>query len=328
MIFEHGFPISEFVKRVDNAQAKIRAASMDALMFMSEREFTYFAGFQSNFWQSLTRPWFLIASAKGKPIVVIPSIVENGLSITWTDDECIWASPNTDDEGINLSSDTLKKLAIMQGRVGMRMGLEIHPRILSNDFSNLRRALGCFDLVDATDILPTLRMLISDREIAKHKYICELVSDAYENFSNIIKLGMSERKVLGAHQLDLLSRGADTVSYFFSTAAEDETDDAICFPSDRPLFSDDVLLPHTGADFDGYYCDLDRNFGSGHASKATKRAYDLECRANDAGIAAERLGVLACDVWKAMADALGAGGAKSGGVGCMVSDCIVLNGYR
>ena len=65
MTFERGFPVSEFETRVQNAQAKMRAADMDALLFMSEREFTYFAGFQSNFWQSPTRPWFLILPAEG-----------------------------------------------------------------------------------------------------------------------------------------------------------------------------------------------------------------------------------------------------------------------
>ena len=80
----------------------MRAADMDALLFMSEREFTYFAGFQSNFWQSPTRPWFLILPAKGKPIAVIPSIGKNALSISWIDDVRIWTSPNPEDEGISL----------------------------------------------------------------------------------------------------------------------------------------------------------------------------------------------------------------------------------
>ena len=58
MSFERGFPLSEFETRVQKAQGMMRDAKMDALLFMTEREFTYFAGFQSNFWQSPTRPWF------------------------------------------------------------------------------------------------------------------------------------------------------------------------------------------------------------------------------------------------------------------------------
>ncbi len=134
MTFERGFPVSEFETRVQNAQAKMRAADMDALLFMSEREFTYFAGFQSNFWQSPTRPWFLILPAEGKPIAVIPSIGENALSISWIDDVRIWASPNPEDEGISLLSDTLKGLAKRHGRVGVPMGPETHLRMPSQSY--------------------------------------------------------------------------------------------------------------------------------------------------------------------------------------------------
>lgn len=317
MTFERGFPVSEFETRVQNAQTMMRGADMDALLFMSEREFTYFAGFQSNFWQSPTRPWFLILPAEGKPIAVIPSIGENALSISWIDDVRIWASPNPEDEGISLLSDTLKGLAKGHGRVGVPMGPETHLRMPANDVAKLQVALGSVDMVDATDILRNLRMVKSDREIAKHKYICGLVSDAYENFGNIAHAGMSEREVLAVHRLDVLSRGADTVPYIVATAAQDGTDDAIRFPNDRPLVDGDVLFIDTGAEIDGYYCDFDRNFAIGWASDATKRAYDLAYRATDAGIAAVRPGVRACDVWQAMVDILASGGATGGGVGRM-----------
>ena len=45
MSFERGFPTSEFETRVQNAQTRMKAASLDAMLFMTEREFTYFAGF-------------------------------------------------------------------------------------------------------------------------------------------------------------------------------------------------------------------------------------------------------------------------------------------
>ncbi|MEN8660381.1 MAG: Xaa-Pro peptidase family protein [Marivita sp.] len=315
MSFERGFPVSEFETRVQNAQAMMRDANMDALLFMTEREFTYFAGFQSNFWQSPTRPWFLIIPAQGKPIAVIPSIGENALSISWIDDVRIWASPNPKDEGISLLAKTLKSLA--KSRIGVPMGPETHMRMPANDVTMLRDVLGAVQMVDATDIVRSLRMVKSAREIAKHKHICGLVSDAYETMGARVSAGMSEREILAAHRLDVLARGADTVPYIVSTAGPDGTDDAIRYPNDRPLIAGDVLFIDTGAEIDGYYCDFDRNFAIGQASDATKRAYDLAYRATDAGISAVRPGVRACDVWQAMANVLASGGAKGGGVGRM-----------
>ncbi len=317
MSFTRGFPVSEFEARVEKAQRMMREAQMDALLFMTEREFTYFAGFQSNFWQSPTRPWFLVIPASGKPIAVIPSIGENALSLSWIDDVRIWASPNPEDEGISLLSDTLKDLAQKHSRIGVPMGPETHMRMPLNDIEKLRASLGGVEMADATDIIRTLRMVKSERELAKHKYICGLVSDAYDNMGSIARAGRSEREILAAYRIDVLSRGADTVPYIVSAAGKNGSDDAIRFPNDKPLVAGDVLFIDTGAEIDGYYCDFDRNFAIGHASDATKEAYDLAHRATDAGIAAVRPGVKACDVWQAMADVLASGGAEGGGVGRM-----------
>ena len=317
MNFKRGFPVEEFEARVANAQRLMREADMDALLFMTEREFTYFAGFQSNFWQSPTRPWFLVLPRDGKPIAVIPSIGENALKISWIEDVRLWASPNPQDEGVGLLADTLKALAKRHSRIGVPMGPETHLRMPANDVTALQAALGSVEMADATDIIRSLRMVKSEREIAKHRHICGLVSDAYANMGNIVKADMSERDILAAYRLDVLKRGADTVPYIVATAAQDGTDDAIRYPNDRPLVAGDVLFIDTGAEVDGYYCDFDRNFAITRASDATRRAYDLAFRATDAGIAAARPGARACDVWQAMADVLASGGAKGGGVGRM-----------
>ena len=317
MSFTRGFPVSEFETRVMNAQRKMREARMDALLFMTEREFTYFAGFQSNFWQSPTRPWFLIIPADGKPIAVIPSIGENALKISWIDDVRIWTSPNPQDEGISLLTDTLRKVAHKYCRIGVPMGPETHLRMPANDVAKLRDLLGPIEMADATEIIRALRMVKSEAEIAKHIHICGLVSDAYDNMGNIARVGLSEREILTAYRLDVLSRGADTVPYIVATAAQDGPDDAIRFPNDRPLVRGDILFVDTGAEIDGYYSDFDRNFAIGHASDATKRAYDLTYKATDAGIMAARPGVRACDVWQAMNNVLTSGGATGGVVGRM-----------
>ncbi len=317
MTFERGFAQSEYEDRVARAQAMMRDAQMDAMLFMTEREFTYFAGFQSNFWQSPTRPWFLILPADGDLIAVVPSIGENALSLSWVKTLHIWASPNPQDEGISLLAHTLQSLPRRFGQIGVPMGPETHVRMPANDFVQLQTALAPLTLCDATDIVRSLRMVKSEAEIAKHKYVAGLVCDAYDNMDQIARAGLSERQILKAYQLDVLARGADTVPYIVSTAGQDGSDDAIRFPNDRPLVAGDVLFIDTGAEVDGYYCDFDRNFAIERASDATRRAYDLVYRANDAGIAAVRPGVRACDVWQAMADVLAEGGAEAGGVGRM-----------
>ncbi len=63
----------------------------------------------------------------------------------------------------------------------------------------------------------------------------------------------------------------------------------------------------TGAIWDGYFCDYDRNFSIGTPSDAVKSAHARLIEATHAGLDAARPGATARDVWKAMADIAGAG---------------------
>ena len=69
-----GFPGKEFEKRLTNAQEKMSLAGLDALFLTAETDIRYFTGFLTRFWESPTRPWFLVLPQTGKPIAVIPSI--------------------------------------------------------------------------------------------------------------------------------------------------------------------------------------------------------------------------------------------------------------
>ena len=64
------FEPAEFEHRTERAQQLMRAQGLDALFLMSEPEVRYFSGFRTLFWQSPTRPWFVIVPSSGKPIAV------------------------------------------------------------------------------------------------------------------------------------------------------------------------------------------------------------------------------------------------------------------
>jgi len=54
------FEDSEFERRTERAQRLMREHRLDALLLTSQPNFRYFSGFDSQFWESPTRPWFLI----------------------------------------------------------------------------------------------------------------------------------------------------------------------------------------------------------------------------------------------------------------------------
>ena len=82
-----GFNIAQFENRTLKAQELMQKHELDALLLTTETNVRYFTGFLTRFWESPTRPWYLIIPRKGKPIAVIPSIGEALMSKTWIDKE-------------------------------------------------------------------------------------------------------------------------------------------------------------------------------------------------------------------------------------------------
>jgi Xaa-Pro aminopeptidase len=71
----------------------------------------------------------------------------------------------------------------------------------------------------------------------------------------------------------------------------------------------------TGATWDGYYCDFDRNWAVGQADNASRRAYDVLWRATEAGIAAARVGTTCRELFHAMQSVIAELDDQGGDVG-------------
>ena len=90
---ERGFPDAEFVARAARAQAMMAERDLDALLVCTEPEVRYLTGFHTPFWQSPTRPWFVILPAAGRPVAVIPGIGASAMGNTWVTDIRTWPAP-------------------------------------------------------------------------------------------------------------------------------------------------------------------------------------------------------------------------------------------
>ena len=69
-----GFNTSEYQNRVAKLRQKMQRHNIDIILITSPHNFRYFTGLDSYFWESPTRPWFLLIPIEQEPIVVIPSI--------------------------------------------------------------------------------------------------------------------------------------------------------------------------------------------------------------------------------------------------------------
>ncbi len=310
-----GFPDSEFEARLERAQALMAEDGFTALLLTTEVELRYFSGFLTQFWQSPTRPWFLVVPLAGKPVAVIPEIGAEAMARTWVEDIRTWSSPHPSDDGVTLLTAALSELAGAGGRIGLAMARETHLRMPLADFERLRQALPVAEFADSTAVLRRLRQVKSEREIAKIAHVCALVSEAFADAAQLFHQGQSEIEAFRAFKMECLRRGVDDVPYLVGGAGPGGYGDIISPPSERPLAEGDVLILDTGSVYDGYFCDFDRNFAFARADDEVRRAYDVAYRATEAGLKAARPGATCADLFRAMQAVLEVGGALGNDVG-------------
>jgi len=309
-----GFPVSEFEARLAKAQRMMADADLAALLVLTEPEVRYFSGFLSQFWQSPTRPWFLVVPASGKPVAVIPAIGGETMGRTWIDDIRTWPSPTPKDEGVSMLADAIREV-VGDGRIGLPMGPETSLRMAQNDFLALKADLPGNDFVDCTDIVRGLRMVKSDAEIEKIAYVCGTVSGVFERLPEFVSTGMADIDIFRAFKIECLKAGVDDVSYLVGAAGPGGYGDIISPPSNRATQEGDVLILDTGCVFDGYFCDFDRNYAFGQVSNEVANAHAVVYEATNAGFEAARIGNTTSDVFRAMQGVMVKGGALGNDVG-------------
>ncbi|PYG27190.1 M24 family metallopeptidase [Pelagimonas varians] len=295
-----GFQTCEFAGRLAAAQGLMQAQGLAGMLLTTEAELRYFSGFQSLFWQSPARPWFLFLPSQGAPVAVIPEIGAALMRGTWVEDIRTWAAPCPEDEGISLLTDLLAPYAQSGARVGMLKGPETILRMPLGDYERLLAGLPDLEIVDATAIVRQLRMVKSEAEIEKLAHICAIGSRSFAKMPQLVHEGLPLDDLFREFRREALAQGADDVPYLVGGAAQGGYVDVISPPSSRGLQAGDIVMLDTGATWDGYFCDFDRNFAIGRAEDLPRRAYDTLWRATEAGLLAAKPGARCCDVFHAM----------------------------
>ncbi|MBY5935241.1 Xaa-Pro peptidase family protein [Tateyamaria omphalii] len=295
-----GFPEAEFERRTRNAQALMAEAGLSALLLTTEPEIRYYTGFLTRFWESPTRPWYVVLPATGQPIAVIPSIGAHLMRQTWITDLRTWQAPDYSDDGVGLLSDTLREVTLMGGVIGLADGMESHVRMPRADLLALESALAPRKLASDAQITRRLRLIKSDAEIAKIRIAAGIADRAFDRVTEIAQTGTPLSTVFRRFQASCLDEGADWVPYLAGAADHRGYGDVISPATDAPLETGHVLMLDTGLMHDGYFCDFDRNFSIGAPAAEVQSAHARLIDATEAGFAAARPGAVIADLFHAM----------------------------
>jgi len=307
----------ELSSRVGRLQARMREEGLDALLLTAEANVRYVTGYHSPFWQSPTRPWFVVLPASSRAIAVVPTIGFDAFSRAYTGEVITWPAPRPHDEGITELMQAFGKVRKITGKIGAELSSEMVVRMPLLDFERLRDQLAgqAWSIVDGGDLLKRMRLVKSPAEVAKVEAACRVQSVVYDKLPGVIVEGMTEVEACRAAKRLFLAHGADDSPYVICRSGQGSYSDIIGHATERALQKGDMLIVDSGCVVDGYHCDFNRNFAVGPPSAEVQEAYSKLFQATEAALALVRPGASFQDLYNAMAAALDISG--SGGVGRM-----------
>ncbi len=294
-----GFADEEFENRTLRAQEIMHEYELDGILLTTPQNIRYFTGYDSQFWESPTRPWFVIVPLSGKPIAIVPEIGESEFKKTWLDEIKTWPSPRPEDEGVSLLKSNLENVKKTFGQIGLELGSEMALRMPVSDFLKLKEVVGT-NLVDGSNAIWNMRMIKTNEELKKIKFVCSIASDAYNALPSTLSIGNTEKEAVHKLKIDILNRGADSVPFMPGISGQGGVSQIVCGPTDRILDDGDILFIDTGSTFDGYFCDFDRNYAFGRVASDVEKVYQILWQATEIGIKTAIPGATTNDIFNAM----------------------------
>jgi Xaa-Pro dipeptidase len=173
------------------------------------------------------------------------------------------------------------------------------------EYRLLESALPDATVVDATDVLASLRMFKDEIEVAAMQKAAVIAENALAALIPEIKVGMTELEVAGMLIQQLLKHGSSGVLPFqpiVSTGLNGANPHAV--PSERKLAKGDLLVIDFGASVDGYFSDITRTFAIREYSEEQERVYNTVLAANQAGHETAAPGVTCQSVDQAARDVI------------------------
>lgn len=287
----------------------MRESALDGLLVTTEANVHYFTGFHSPFFQSPTRPWFVVIPARGQPIAVVPSIGESAFANRMHVKQVhSWPAPYEPDDGVSELARVLSGLERVSGKVGAELGHEMTVRMPQQDLNKLTVQLtkNGQSLHDGTQAIKRSRAIKTQQETGKIAAACSAIGDAYADIPHLISVGMTERQACNAVKRHLLLKGVDDTNYVICRSGYGAYSDIIEHPTERVLHAGDMFVVDTGSTVQGYFCDFNRNWAIGlPADDEVSAAYSLLYQATEAALLAARPGVTMGELYDRMIDSMG-----------------------
>lgn len=306
------FNIHEYRSRFNNIQTLMLRQQIDAILLTTKVDIHYFSGLISQFWESPTRPIYLILPAIGNsPIAIIPTIFNEPMKLTWVKEIYTWQAPCKEDDGISLLINKLK----IYKKIGMPMGIESQLRMPLSHILLIMEKLNnnyYIKFVDSSQLINDIRFVKSPSEIEYIRKSCQIASKAFKSLPKIINnlcirencKNITERDIIRELHKSLIDYGADKVPFIVGKCDFNGSRSIIDGPTDKVVVSEEIMVIDVGVVYNEYYCDFNRNYAINYSNAYMREANAHLWYATEAALSIAKPGVTFDDLWKAQSDYL------------------------
>lgn len=284
---KHDFTAAEFADRLRRTRERIGAAGLDVLVAIHPSSIHWLTGSDAKSYQEFQ---CLLVGAKDEPLAVLTRNGEvHEFEMDSLADEVTGYGGNENEDPVA----AFARFAARRGIVGRRVGLEVpafylHP----SHYLGLREVLGA-TTVDATTLVPDLKLVKSAAEIGYVRRAAALADEAMARFAAEVGPGRRELALAGIVYETLLRGGSGIAASPINLVSGPRSAYSHGAPTERVLQSGDFVNIEFGATCRRYTSTIGRQFVLGQPTPRMRALYDVVRQASDAMIASIRDGIAA-----------------------------------
>lgn len=278
--------------RIDKAQHLMQQNKIGAIVLQAGSSMYYFTGTYRNPGPVFTLVIPASGATKGVLVKAGDMMIPKDIDVRWAGDE----------------EDGFKKIARALKESGAtRVGIE--ERVPFATFDGIRKEALSLEFVSADPITAGCRMIKSPAEIALLQRANDITIEAYRAALTTLREGMTQRDLSNniSAAFHALGVNGGAMAIFGKYTA---------FPhgsiAPQQLHEGDFVLIDDGCTVEGYQSDITRTVIFGKPTDRQRYVWDLERKAQDAALAAAKVGVTCESVDAAARDVITKGGFGPG----------------
>ena len=299
---QQDFPLDEYRSRSERAMELMKVYGFDALMisgdFCSAHNYRYFSGhLPRDFQANTSRPHLLFLPKQGnEPILITYSLTERDAQLTsWVKDVRSYTQPFS----CEIVCEAIRDMGLQSAKIGAELGLDSKLSMPYREFFKLQREFPGIHFEDASELIWSMRMIKSQREIECIAKADEVNGKALEYCFNELREGDTEIDAAKKICTFMINAGAYRPPHDQVTVnSGPEWRPGFLAPKNKPLKRGDVVFIDSGCVINGYWGEFNRMATVGTPSERQRRNQEMIMRIVQRSLKHIRPGVKSSDVMK------------------------------